>query len=192
VLADGASARSFAEVLEPAILAGAAPPVLLVGVHNAADPASPGPDRRAQEYLPGRHRRRFDAHLSFVTDEVIPWATGQWGAAAGPWVAAGFSNGGAWAIAAAQRRPEVLTGVAAFSVGVVPRQITSRARAAGVRHYLAAGTLEPGFRQATRQWAQRLQRTGLDCRYEEWVGGHDQLWWAQQLPAALGWLLTSP
>jgi enterochelin esterase-like enzyme len=192
VLADGEAARSFTEVLEPAILAGTVPPVLLVGVHNAADPASPGPDRRAQEYLPGHHRRRFDAHLRFVADEVIPWATDQWGAAAGPWVAAGFSNGGAWAMTAAQRRPEVFAAVAAFSVGVLPRRITSRARAAGVRHYLAAGTLEPGFRQATRQWAQQLQRAGLDCRYQEWVGGHDHLWWAQQLPAALGWLLTQP
>jgi enterochelin esterase-like enzyme len=189
-LADGASARSFAEVLEPAILAGTVPPVLLVGVYNAVDPASPWPDRRAQEYVPGQHPRRFAAHLGFVTDEVIPWATDQWGAAAVPWVAAGFSNGGAWAVAAAQRHPEVFAAVAAFSVGVVPHQITSRAHAAGVRHYLAAGTLEPGFRQATRQWAQRLRRAGLDCRHHEWVGGHDHLWWAQQLPAALGWLLS--
>jgi enterochelin esterase-like enzyme len=192
VLADGGSARSFAEVLEPAILAGTVPPVLLVGVHNAVDPASPWPDRRAQEYVPGHHRRRFDAHLRFVTDEVIPWASGHLGVAAGPWVTAGFSNGGDWAVAAAQRRSEVFAAVAAFSVGVVPQQITARARAAGVRHYLAAGTLEPGFRQATRQWAQRLQRAGLDCRHHEWVGGHDHFWWAQQLPTALGWLLTQP
>jgi enterochelin esterase-like enzyme len=191
ILADGESARGFATTLEPAILAGTVPPVLLVGVHNAVDPACPWPDRRAQEYLPGHHRRRFDAHLSFVTDEVVPWATGQWGAA-GPWVAAGFSNGGAWAVAAAQRRPEVFTAVAAFSVGVVPDRITGKARAAGVRHYLAAGTLEPGFRRATRQWAQRLRRAGLDCHYHEWVGGHDHLWWDQQLPVALGWLLTRP
>jgi len=192
VLADGASAQSFAEVLEPAILAGTVPPVLLVGVHNAVDPASPWPDRRAQEYLPGHHRRRFDAHLRFVADEVIPWATGRLGAATGPWVAAGFSNGGVWAVAAAQRRPEVFPAVAAFSVGVVPHRITARARTAGVRHYLAAGTLEPGFRQATREWADRLRRAGLDCRYHEWVGGHDHLWWGQQLPAALKWLLTPP
>ena len=43
----------------------------------AVDPATPWPDRRTQEYLPGHHRRRFDAHLRFVTDEVIPWATRQ-------------------------------------------------------------------------------------------------------------------
>jgi enterochelin esterase-like enzyme len=189
VLADGESARGFAHTLEPAILAGTVPPVLLVGVHNAVDPASRWPDRRAQEYLPGHHRRRFDAHLSFVVDEVIPWATQQQGAASGAWVAAGFSNGGAWAVAAAQRRPDMFAQVAAFSVGMVPRRITGKARATGGRHYLAAGTLELGFRQATRQWAERLQRAGLQCRYYEWVGGHDHLWWEQQLPAALEWLL---
>ena len=192
LLADGGSARRFAYTLEPAILDGTVPPVLLVGVHNAVDPANPWPDRRAQEYLPGHHRRRFDAHLGFVVDEVIPWAIKQYGAAARPWVAAGFSNGGAWAVAAAQRRPEVFSRVAAFSVGVVPHRIAGHAREAGVRHYLAAGTLEPGFRQATHKWAQRLQRAGLDCRYHEWVGGHDHLWWEQQLPAALQWLLARP
>ena len=188
VLADGQSARSFARILEPAILAGVVPPVLLVGVHNAADPGRLWPDRRGQEYLPGHNRRRFNAHLQFVTGEVIPWAAGHFGAAGGPWAAAGFSNGGAWAIAAGQRRPDVFTAVAAFSAGVVPQRLT--ARAARVRHYLAAGTLEAGFRTATRQWAQRLQRAGLPCHYREWVGGHDDLWWEQQLPAALAWLLA--
>jgi enterochelin esterase-like enzyme len=191
VLADGQSAPGFARVLEPAILAGHVPPVLLVGVHSPdADPARPWPDRRSQEYIPGHSRRRFAAHLHFVTGEVVPWAAGHVGAADGPWVAAGFSNGGAWAIAAAQRRPDIFPAVAAFSAGVVPGRLTSGSRAARVRHYLAAGTLEAGFRTATKQWAQRLERAGLPCRYHEWVGGHDHLWWDQQLPAALAWLLA--
>jgi enterochelin esterase-like enzyme len=192
VLADGESAGAFAHILEPAILAGDVPPVLLVGVHNAADPAPTWPDRRSQEYLPGHSRRRFNAHLQFVTGEVIPWAASQLGAGGGPWISAGFSSGGGWAIAAAQRRPDVFTAVAAFSVGIVPGRLASGARTAGVRYYLAAGTLETGFRSATRRWAERLQRAGLPCRYQEWVGGHDHLWWGQQLPAALAWLLTPP
>ena len=108
---------------------------------------------------------------------------------AGRWVAAGFSNGAAWAIAAGQRRPDLIGAVAAFSAGVVPRQISGAARSARFPHYLAAGTLEPGFRRSTRQWAERLANAGLPYRHEEWIGGHDQKWWEQQLPVALGWLL---
>jgi hypothetical protein len=51
--------------------------------------------------------------------------------------------------------------------GVVPQRISGAARSAGIRHYLAAGTLEPGFRQSTRRWADRLGRAGLPCRHEE-------------------------
>jgi enterochelin esterase-like enzyme len=147
-------------------------------------------ERRAQEYMPGFNRARFAAHLRFVTDEVIPWAASRFGAAERSWVASGFSNGAVWAIAAAQRRPDVFAAVAAFSAGMALRQIRSEARTARVRHYLAAGTLEPGFREPTRQWAGRLQRAGLPCQHREWVGGHDQHWWNQQLPAALAFVLA--
>jgi enterochelin esterase-like enzyme len=191
LLADGEAVTGFAPALESAIEAGAVPPVLLVGLHNALGPLSSRSDLRAQEYLPGHNRRRFDAHLRFVTDEVIPWAGERFGPMAGPWVAAGFSNGAAWAIAAGQRRPDLIGAVAAFSAGVVPRRISGAARSARIPHYLAAGTLEPGFRRSTRQWAERLARAGLPYRHEEWIGGHDQKWWEQQLPVALGWLLRA-
>ena len=26
---------------------------------------------------------------------------------------------------------------------------------------------------------------------QEWIGGHDQVWWQQQLPVALSWLLRA-
>jgi enterochelin esterase-like enzyme len=187
VLADGQSAATFARVLEPAILSGATPPVLLVGVHNASDPANRAADLRGQEYLPRRKPRRFAAHLSFVTGEVIPWARSEFGVAEGPWIAAGFSNGAAWAIAAGQRRPEVFGGVAGFSAGIVPQRVAVASH--GVRHYLAAGTLEEGFRRSTAAWAGRLRRAGVPCTHREWVGGHDQFWWQRSLPEALGWLL---
>ncbi len=197
VLADGQSTASFAAVLESAINVGAVPPVLLVGVHHAVLPGLRGPDLRAMEYVPGHDREQFDAHLAFVTDEVLPWATerfgppdGRFGRRAGPWLAAGFSNGGAWAIAAAQRRPDVFGAVAALSAGIVPGKVSRAARSAGVRHYLGAGLLEPGFRRATGEWADRIARAGLPGRHEEWVGGHDHLWWEQRLPVALGWLLS--
>jgi enterochelin esterase-like enzyme len=186
IVADGQSVRMFARFLEPAILTGTVPAAVLVGVHSVIDPAAGWPDPRSREYLPGHDRRRFNAHLRFVVGEVIPWATRRLGVAAQPWLVAGFSNGAAWSIAAAQRRPDLFAGVAAFSAGAVPRRITSASRTAGIRHYLAAGTLEPGFRRSTREWAERLQRAGLTCRHHEWVGGHDNVWWEQEFPVALG------
>jgi enterochelin esterase-like enzyme len=192
VLADGQSVRSFAPALEAAILAGTTPPVVLVGVHNAfiLDPAKlPKTDLRSLEYLPPRRSRRFAAHLSFVTDEVIPWAAGRYPVARQPWTTVGFSNGAAWAIAAAQRRPDVFGRVAALSAGVVPHRVTPGSRL--VRHYLAAGTLEPGFRRSTAQWATRLDRAGMAYAHQEWAGGHDNWWWHQQLPVALAWLLAA-
>jgi enterochelin esterase-like enzyme len=189
LLADGQAVREFGPALDAAIEAGAAPPVLLVGLHNASGALTVGSDLRAREYVPGYNRRRFEAHLRFAADEVTAWAAEQFGPLAGPWVAAGFSNGAVWAIAAGQRHPDLIGAVAALSAGVVPQRISGAARSAGVRHYLAAGTLEPGFRRSTRQWAERLDRAGLPCRHEEWTGGHDQVWWGRQLPVALGWLL---
>jgi enterochelin esterase-like enzyme len=192
VLADGQSVPGFAPALEAAVRAGTTPPVVLVGVHNAfsLDPAKPPKtDLRSLEYLPPRRSRRFAAHLSFVTDEVIPWAAGRFPLARRPWTAAGFSSGAAWAIAAGQRRPDVFGSVAALSAGVVPHRVARRSRP--VRHYLAAGTLEPGFRRGTAEWAARLDRAGMSYAHREWAGGHDNWWWQVHLPAALGWLLAA-
>jgi enterochelin esterase-like enzyme len=148
----------------------------------------PKSDLRSLEYLPQCRSRRFRAHLSFVTDEVIPWASGGFPLLRQPWTAAGFSSGAAWAIAAGQRRPDVFGGVAALSGAMVPRRVASGSRQ--VRHYLAAGTLEPGFRRGTAAWAARLDRAGMAYAHVEWAGGHDSWWWHAQLPAALGWLLA--
>ena len=191
VLADGQSVPSFAPGLEAAVLAGTTPPVILVGVHNASvhhQAKRLKADLRSLEYLPMLRSRRFAAHLSFVTGEVIPWAVDRFPVARRPCVAAGFSSGAAWAIAAAQRRPDVFGGVAALSAGVVPHRIARASRP--VRHYLAAGTLERGFRHGTGQWAARLDRAGMAYAHREWAGGHDSWWWHMHLPVALGWLLA--
>jgi enterochelin esterase-like enzyme len=188
-LADGQSVILFAAALEAAVRAGTAPPVILVGVHHAPASAaarSRQPDLRSLEYLPQLRSRRFPAHLSFVADEVVPWAAGRFPVAPGPWTAAGFSNGAVWAITAAQRRPDRFGRVAAFSAGLVPGRIARQSQP--VRHYLAAGTLEPGFRRQTSAWAARLERAGMACVYREWAGGHDDWWWRAQLPPALAWL----
>ena len=42
-----------------------------------------------------------------------------------------------------------------------------------------------GFSDATSGWAGRLAVAGLDVRYDEWTGGHDDLWWRELFPGAL-------
>jgi enterochelin esterase-like enzyme len=187
VLADGQATRGFAEVLEAAIVSGATPPVLLVGIHSGGSPQD-RTDRRSEEYLPRYKPRRFAAHLSFVTGEVIPWAAAEFDVAGRPWTCAGFSNGAAWAVGTAVRRPDLFGGAAALSLGMAPARIPAAAR--GVRQFLAAGTLEPNFRRATREYAQRLERAGVTCVHQEWIGGHDNFWWRHTLPGALAWLLS--
>lgn len=89
------------------------------------------------------------------------------------------------------RRLQRLLGAAAavsVGVGVVPRQISDASR----------------FGQSPALHGGRRARAGLPAvhtgvggaaakgrapgRHEEWTGGRDQVWWQQQLPAALGWL----
>lgn len=198
LLADGESATAMAGALDAAVAAGRCPPVLLVGVASSTEPPRPSRSRRwdhldgrTREYVPGADRRRFAAHLRFVTDVVLPGlddvAPGTAALAdLSQVVAAGFSNGAAWAVAAAQRRPDVLSGVVALSPGVVPGRVR---RAAHVPTYLAAGLYEEGFLRSSREWADRLARAGVPHRHEEWVGGHDFCWWVHRLPVGLAAVL---
>ena len=101
---------------------------------------------------------------------------------------AGSSNGDVWAITAAQRRPEIFSRVVALSPGMHPQRVGRRARAAGVRHYPAAGLLEPAFLQSAQTWTDRLRRAGLDVRLDEVHGGHDDLWWREHLVTGLAHL----
>ncbi|WP_214107958.1 alpha/beta hydrolase [Acrocarpospora catenulata] len=191
-VADGGSVNGFAYTVEPAILAGAMPPVVLVGIdsdHGDGNRSGPPsyPDPRAREYIPDADPARFAEHLTFVIDEVIPWAEERF-PASGHWMTGGYSNGAVWALTAAQRRPDIFTGVAALSPGIPP---PAEIHTLG-RHYIAAGTLESGFRSAAAEWARRLTVAGNRVRHEEWIGGHDHYWWTQHFPTALEWLLTQP
>ena len=82
--------------------------------------------------------------------------------------------------ASSQRRPDLLGVVAAFSVGVVLRQVSGVSRSARARHYLAAGTLGPGLRRPAWGWRSGWERAGLRCRRGERAGGRGQAGWQQR------------
>ena len=111
----------------------------------------------------------------------------------------GFSNGAAWAIAAAQRRPDLIGAVAAFSVGVVPQRISGAARSAGLRHYLAAGTLEarlPAVHRAVGGAAEegraRMPSRGMDRRSRPGSGGSSSFRRAGLAAPGLGATIMAP
>ncbi|MFI6734131.1 hypothetical protein ACIBI9_14470 [Nonomuraea sp. NPDC050451] len=178
LFADGQAVPEYARVLEPAIASGALPPLVLAGLHCDTTP-DPWPDGRTREYLPGMDPDRFTVHLAFAVEEVLPTFDEVTYV-----INAGFSNGASFALAAADRRPDLIAAAVALS---------HQPAAAGVRipRYLAAGTLEggPGFRECARWLASALAEAGIPHRHEEWVGGHDPYWWRVHLLAGLTWLV---
>ncbi len=193
-VADGQSVPGIAKVLEPQILAGRAPAVVLVGVHSGKSSrgADIMQDHRALEYLYGadRENRRFVAHERFVLTEVLPWAERELGVAAARERRAvlGFSNGAGWTVAVTARNPEAFGNVLAFSfawdsAGGIP--------AGGLpvkpRYFLLAGLLEHNFHARTASLARVLRGHGLDVRFEERVSGHDSLMWDELVPEAVAW-----
>jgi len=169
--ADGAHR---AHVLEPLVLQGRLPPVVCLGVEFLG-----GSDGRAQEYLPGWSATRFDAHLAFQSDELPAWTAGELGLPAPRErrVVTGQSNGGAFAVWAGLRRPEVFGHVLAFSVagGPPPGQL-GPPKGPPASFQLVAGALEP-FRTTTADWRDALGRGGVPVRHSELVAGHDPMLW---------------
>jgi enterochelin esterase-like enzyme len=195
--ADGQSVDRFAAILDPQIVNGSVPGVIVVGVHcpasgGAAEPYDPALDRRAQEYLLGENPDRFEAHERFFVDEVSAWAERALGASAERQERAvfGCSNGGAFAVSMGIRHPARYGAVIAFSLGEGPQGWgTPEWRADDApRHYLVAGTLEP-FRGTTARWAARLSRLGVEHVHRERVCGHDPVMWEEEFPGAVAWAI---
>ena len=181
--------RVSAELIEPLILGGRIPPIVSVGVAFGEDA---GADRRAQEYLPGFHPERFEAHRRFFVEEVPAWAEAELGVTAsreGRSVL-GVSNGAGFAAAIGVRHPERFGTVIAFSLGITgaaPAWVPGEAP----HHYLCAGSLEEGFERGTRRWADVVRAAGAEVLHRTWVSGHDPVMWGGELPRALEWAYGS-
>jgi enterochelin esterase-like enzyme len=195
-LADGGAVPGLSRVLEPAILAGRIPAVILIGAEPGV---SSGPEAsdlsrniRAQEYLPDVNPARFRAHETFFVEELRTWAETQFGASTkrADRVVSGFSNGAQFALQMGLRHPDVYAhampvstagktfSISRVALGVVPADF-----------FLIAGTLEPYIKQS-RFFAGELQRAGARMTSNEWVSGHDVEVWVEVLPTALKWFWT--
>lgn len=185
-LADGHITPSLAAVLDAAIQNGRVPPTVLVGV---ASGGQDGDDIRNDEYLPGRHPERFESHRVFFTETVATWAQREHGASPDVRRRAvfGVSSGATFAVTMGLRHPDRFSRVLAFSLGVVPVVPWSWPEGNAPAHYLAAGTLEEGFRKATASWAAAVGRAGGECVHVERVSGHDYRMWEREFVEAVAW-----
>ena len=192
-LADGGAVPGLARVLEPAILAGRFPAVILVGaepgVSNGPEANDLSRNVRAQEYLPDVNPARFRAHETFFVEELRGWAESQLGASTkrDDRVISGFSNGGQFAVQMGLRHPDIYAH--AMPVSLAGKTFSIGRSALGVvpaDFFLIAGTLEPYIKQS-RFFSGELQRAGARVKNNEWVSGHDVQIWVEVLPTALEW-----
>ena len=194
VLADGQGTEAFAQVLQALIPEGKIRPMVIVGIHSGryqgdpTKPYDPKQDLRAREYLEAADPARFDAHLKWVTEELLPEVRTKFDLSSRreDTGVAGFSNGGAFAASAAIRRPDVFGVGMPMSVGVPPKADPPPGPAA--RFFFAAGELEPRFLKGTTAAHERAKALGADSRLNAFVAGHDPMMWqvafAQSLPDA--------
>jgi enterochelin esterase-like enzyme len=188
-VADGQGVAGMAAYLEPFILSGTVPPVVLVGIHSGllrheeytgrAGPGSLGDDPEAA----------FLAHERFFIDEVMPWAERQLNVSGRreDRAVTGFSNGAVFAAAMALRHPELLGHAMPFSCGACGQQFPVELPATGPRFYFLAGLLEPSFHRATIRAAERLHEAGYEVIFRERRSGHDPLMWNEQFGDAVRW-----
>jgi enterochelin esterase-like enzyme len=114
-MADGNDCEEYAKVVEPLIVAKQIKPMVIVGMHAAeyggdlSKPYNEALDFRGKEYLPGFDDMRFKKHMEFLTKEVLAWAIKELGISPDRkgHIVFGFSDGGAFAAAAAE---EIIAG----------------------------------------------------------------------------------
>jgi len=180
-MADGESCETYAKVAEPLIESGRVAPFVIVGAHAAATA-----DRRGQEYLPVMAPEIAQRHMRFFIEELIPWATREYGLSTDRKARAvfGFSNGGDFAASVALQHGELFGNALPFSMGYTA---DSRQPPTNLpRFHFVAGELELGFETTTRAMHERVLGWKADSDFTLYKSGHDSLMWqlalAKHLP----------
>ena len=154
--------------------------------------------------LDGETRMReltlHDPFVSFLTDELLPWAHAELSFADDPerTVVAGSSLGGLAAAHAALRRPDlfglVLSQSASFQRGLSDQ--VARTERLPLRFSLDVGLLETvpferlgSLYHANLHMRDVLIAKGYDVTFTEFAGGHDYFWWRETIADGLVALL---
>ncbi len=185
-MADGQICKTYARLLEPLILSHKVAPTAIIGLDSGkymGDPKKPfdiNNDLRSREYLRVMDPERFDLHLRFVCDEVMPWAEKRFHLApTSPHRAVfGFSNGAAFALVASIERPDTFGASLCYSVAAFDRKYLRET--VPTKHlppvWFVSGTLE-SFTRNTSDAQEILMQAGQTAHFEHYVTGHDELMW---------------
>lgn len=138
---------------------------------------------------------------SFLTEELLPWIQTKYHVHKDPShiTIAGLSLGGLAAFYAALQNPHIFGNVLSLSGSVhwkkdgyeenlpwVEKQFLSMNNTLRLRMYMAAGTLENEPRlKANRSLYKTLEEKEYQITYSEFQGGHDEIWWREQLAEGL-------
>ncbi|SCA99647.1 Uncharacterized protein BWINRA5_03064 [Bacillus mycoides] len=128
---------------------------------------------------------------TFLTEELLPWIQARYHVyqEKNHTTIAGFSLGGLAAFYAALQNPHVFGNVLSMSGSVhwkkdgYENQISSIDSNTSQPHfYIAAGELEnKPLLTANRRLYKALKEKGYQNTYEEFQGGHDDVWWREKL-----------
>ncbi len=157
---------------------------VLIGVHSHQS-------HRAEEYLQSDNGL-FVTHEKFFCHELRSWAHLEYGIPPEreASIVFGFSNGGAFAVAAALRNPDQFSAAFAFSVPPLPQLPSIPAPgAAKPSIYLATGNqgAEKSIRKNVLRIARWLRDNELPLTLSERRAGHTMDFWAAEFVVALEW-----
>lgn len=193
VMADGRSTGYYARMIEPMITQGLIRPVAIIGVHSDVsaiiepDKALTEIDVRALDYLPewdkvyapdlmATHPNRFEQHMRFVTDTLLPWVRTEYGLSTNrlDTGVTGQSNGGVFALYAGFRHPDtfgtsipVSPGWGNYALRNITKTDTNKAT-----FFIAAGLYEPTFLASAQASASSLEAADYEVTTTWNAAGH--------------------
>lgn len=128
---------------------------------------------RIGELLKGYDQNSFDAFLRFVVTDLAEAV--EHGSKPKSRYAAGYSNGGAWALDALLLHPEFFDGAIAMSPATW--ELKSKVNLHQKKIFLGAGELEPGFFKQTEKYEEIVQDLGAQVETCYSKSGHTMNTW---------------
>lgn len=179
-MADGGETAYFAYLIETGIQTGELEPLVIIGLvsgeRGIVEEIDPTVDWRSADYLPGSYEAepRFEQHMSFVTDEVAPWAVEHYAISEDPArrLVMGHSNGGVFAFNAGYRRPDQFGWAFPFSPGWVGMDTLDFEMEEQARFRFGVGRYEPYFHVSAQNRHALLIERGYDSELAVFSAGH--------------------